>query len=71
MSAMRSTDEVGRELAEYIAGACEVSSAAVYLLRGSDQSSYRLSGEVGHVRFAPSSRRRMGSPPGSKKRRRR
>ena len=53
MSALRSADEVGRELAEYIAGACEVSFAAVYLLGGSDQSSYRLSGEVGHVRFAP------------------
>jgi signal transduction histidine kinase len=50
---MRSTDEIGRDLAEYVAGACDVSVAAVYLLSSPGQAAYRLSAEVGHAGFAP------------------
>jgi signal transduction histidine kinase len=53
MSAMRGPEEIGRELAEYVAGACEVSAAAVYFLSRPGQSGYRLNGEVGHDDFSP------------------
>jgi signal transduction histidine kinase len=53
MSAMQGAEEISRELAEYVAGACEVSAAAVYLRGLPGQSGYRLSGEVGRGGFAP------------------
>jgi putative PEP-CTERM system histidine kinase len=51
MSALRSTHEVGRELAENVVRASRATSVAVYVVDASD-TAYRLSASVGGTRFA-------------------